>query len=71
MIQRLARRDGVKRISSLIYKEMREVLNIFLENMICDAVTYAGHARRKTIIAMDVVYELKTQEARHDSVRGR
>jgi len=60
-IRRLARRGGVKRISALIYDETRNVLKIFLENIIKDAVTYTEHARRKTVIAMDVVYALKRQ----------
>ncbi|XP_044405508.1 uncharacterized protein [Triticum aestivum] len=53
-ICRLARRGGVKRISGLIYEETRDVLKIFLENVIRDAVTYTEHARRKTVTAMDV-----------------
>ena len=60
-IRRLARRGGVKRISGLIYEETRGVLKIFLENVIRDAVTYTEHARRKTVTAMDVVYDLKRQ----------
>lgn len=58
-IRRLARRGGVKRISGLIYEETRDVLKDFLEDVVKDAVTYAEHARRKTITAMDVVYALK------------
>ncbi|XP_076061412.1 histone H4-like [Oratosquilla oratoria] len=50
-IRRLARRGGVKRISGLIYEE----------NVIRDAVTYTEHAKRKTVTAMDVVYDLKRQ----------
>lgn len=60
-IRRLARRGGVKRISGLIYEEVRSVLRVFLESIIKDAVTYTEHARRKTVIAMDVVYALKRQ----------
>ncbi|PRP74142.1 hypothetical protein PROFUN_06467 [Planoprotostelium fungivorum] len=60
-IRRLARRGGVKRISGLIYEETRQVLKVFLENVIRDAVTYTEHARRKTVTAMDVVYALKRQ----------
>ncbi|KAJ7812769.1 hypothetical protein B0H13DRAFT_2383041 [Mycena leptocephala] len=58
-IRRLARRGGVKRISGLIYEETRGVLKIFLENAIRDSVTYAVHAKRKTVTALDVVYALK------------
>lgn len=60
-IRRLARRGGVKRISGLIYEETRNVLKIFLEGIIRDAVTYTEHARRKTVTAMDVLYALKRQ----------
>ena len=58
-IRRLARRGGVKRISLLVYEEVRGVLKIFLEQVIQDAVTYTEHARRKTVSVMDVVYALK------------
>ena len=60
-MRRLARRAGVKRISGLIYEEVRGCLKAFLENVIRDAVTYTEHARRKTVTAMDVVYGLKSQ----------
>ena len=60
-IRRLARRGGVKRISSYIYEETRSVLRGFLENVIRDSVTYTEHARRKTVTALDVVYALKRQ----------
>ncbi len=60
-IRRLARRGGVKRISSFIYDDTRQVLKSFLENVVRDAVTYTEHARRKTVTAMDVVYALKRQ----------
>ncbi|XP_074827124.1 histone H4 type VIII-like [Natator depressus] len=35
----------VKRISGLIYEETRVVLKVFLENVICNAVTYTEHAK--------------------------
>ena len=60
-IRRLARRGGVKRISSLVYDETRVVLRSFLENVIRDSVTYTEHAKRKTVTALDVVYSLKRQ----------
>ena len=37
------------------------MLKIFLENVICNTVTYTEHARRKTVTAMDIVYALKRQ----------
>jgi histone H4 len=60
-IRRIARRGGVKRLSSLVYDETRQVLRGFLENVIRDSVTYTEHAKRKTVTALDVVYALKRQ----------
>lgn len=73
-IRRLARRGGVKRISGLVYEEMRYqveyhpgkprhlgVLPEFLNKVIHDAVAYTEHSRRKTVTSMDVVYALKRQ----------
>ena len=57
-IRRLARRGGVKRISGLIYEEIRGVIKSFLENEIRDSVTYTEHARRKIVTA---VYAFKRQ----------
>lgn len=67
-IRRLARRGGVKRISALIYEEIRGVLKSFLENVIKDSVTYTEHARRKTVTAMDIVYALKRQGELSDCI---
>ena len=60
-IRRLARRGGVKRISSYIYEETRAVLRSFLENVVRDSVVYTEHAKRKTVTALDVVDALKRQ----------
>jgi histone H4 len=60
-IRRLARRGGVKRISTFIYDDTRAVLKSFLESVVRDSVTYTEHARRKTVTALDVVYALKRQ----------
>ena len=58
-IRRLARRGGVKRISSFLYDDSRYALKSFLDNVVRDAITYTIHARRKTVTVMDVVYSLK------------
>ena len=60
-IRRLARRGGVKRISGLMYEEVRCLLKDFLTRVISDSVTYTEHARRKTVTNLDVVYALKRQ----------
>ncbi|XP_055516988.1 histone H4-like [Leucoraja erinacea] len=60
-IRRLARRGGVKRISGPTYQEERGVLQVFLENVIRDAMTYTEHADRQTVAALDVVHALKRQ----------
>ena len=51
----------MKRLSGLVYDETRNVLKVFLEGIVRDAVTYTEHARRKTVTALDVVYALKRQ----------
>jgi histone H4 len=48
-------------VDDLIYEETRDVLKVFMENVIRDAVTYTEHAMRKTDGTMDVVYALKRQ----------
>ena len=58
-IRRLARRGGVKRISGLIYNEVRMTIKGFLEDIIKDAVAVTEHAKRKTVTVLDVVYALK------------
>ena len=60
-IRRLARRGGVKRISALIYDETRMIIRSFLENVIKDAIVYTEHSKRKTVVAMDIIYSLKRQ----------
>ena len=60
-IRRLARRGGVKRLSAQIYDDSRNILKVFLDKLLNDVITYTEHAKRKTVMAMDVVYALKRQ----------
>lgn len=60
-IRRLARRGGVKRISSQIYDSTRAVMKEFLEGVVRDSVLYMEHARRKTVTSLDVVHAMKRQ----------
>ena len=60
-IRRLARRGGIKRISSGIYGDCRLVIHSFLDGVLKDAITYTHHAQRKTVTTTDVVYALKRQ----------
>ena len=58
-IRRLARRGGVKRISSEVYEEIRKTLKAFVEGVVRDATAYTEHGKRKTVTALDVVNALK------------
>jgi histone H3/H4 len=58
-IRRLARRGGVKRIAFSTHHEVRGYIDQFLEKLVGDSLTFAEHAKRLTITAMDVVYALK------------
>ena len=60
-IRRLARCGGVKRISGLIYEEVRTVLRAFLENVIRTAIIYTEHSKLKTVTARNVVFALRHQ----------
>jgi len=57
-IRRLMRRGGVKRISGLMYAEVRTVLTVVLGNILKDAITFTETARRKTVTAADVEFAL-------------
>ena len=58
-IRRLARRGGVKRISAVMYEEVRGILKGFVEGVVRDSVTYTEHGKRTTVTALDVVYALR------------
>ena len=51
----------MKRISDLVYKDIREALRSFLENVIRVSVLHTEHAQRKTVSGMDIVYGLKSE----------
>lgn len=58
-VRRLARRAGVKRISGLLYEEVRGVLKSFVEKVVADAVSYTEYARKRTVTCGAVVAALK------------
>jgi histone H4 len=58
-IRRLARRAGIKRISGLLYDEVRGVLKSFVESVVKDSIAYTEAARRKSVSASDVVHALR------------
>ncbi len=63
-IQVVCRRNSVHENTLSSWNQLSSVallLQVFLENVIRDAVTYTEHARRKTVTAFDVVYALKRQ----------
>lgn len=64
VIRRLARRGGVKRLSALIYDEMRMVLKTYLDRLIKDSIIYCEYSNRKTVQVEDVVRALKSRGER-------
>jgi histone H4 len=58
-ILRLARRAGSKRVSSLVYDDVRSSIKNFVNATVRDATSYCEHASRKTVSALDVVLALK------------
>ena len=59
-IPKLAIRGEVKRIIYLVYDETATILKASL-NIVRDPVDYTEHTKRKTVTALDVIYELKRQ----------
>lgn len=51
---RVLRRAGVKRVSGLMYEELRGVLKVWMENIVRDTVIFTEHARRKTVQLQDL-----------------
>lgn len=60
-IRKLARRGGVYRMGGGVSEEIKKILSTFLTKVIGDAVLYTGHANRKTVTQLDVIYALKKQ----------
>ena len=58
-IRRLARPGGVKRISASIYEDARAVMKGFVESVVRDATAYTEHAKRRTVMAVDVIHALR------------
>ncbi len=58
-IRRLARRAGIKRVSGLLYTEVRGVLRSFVENVVRDSIAFTECARRKSVQPSDVVHALR------------
>ena len=70
-IQRLAQVAGVKRISGLVYEEIRGVLKVYLENVLKNAILYTEHSRRKTVSVEDVEAALNRHEPSGGAIRGK
>ncbi|CAG9571346.1 histone H4 [Leishmania major strain Friedlin] len=60
-VRRMARRGGVKRISSEVYEEVRRVLKAYVEDIVRCSTAYTEYARKKTVTACDVVNALRKQ----------
>jgi len=48
-IQRICQTAGIKRISRLVYEEVRGVMKLFVEDTMKDALVFCEHVRRKTL----------------------
>jgi len=70
-IQRLAHVAGVKRISGLVYEEIRGVLKVYLENVLRNAILYTEHSRRRTVSVEDVEAALNRHETSGGAIRGK
>lgn len=55
----MARRGGVKRISSGIYEDVRKAMRARLEVILKDCTIFLDHAQRKTVTVSDVIFALR------------
>ncbi|CAD8145345.1 unnamed protein product [Paramecium pentaurelia] len=53
-IRRLARRGGVKRISSDVYELSKLYMKLYISNILRDSMIYANYSGRATILADDI-----------------
>ena len=58
-LQRLARTAGVKRISGMLYEELRAILGVHLEGLVSAAVVAMKLDKRKSIQLKDVILALE------------
>ena len=58
-VRRLSRRAGIRRISGLLFEEVRGVLKSFVEKVVADSVGYTEYARKRTVTTSAVVAALK------------
>ncbi|CAM40194.1 histone H4 [Leishmania braziliensis MHOM/BR/75/M2904] len=78
-IRRMARCDGVKRISGDLYEEVRRVLKAYVEDIVRCSAACIEYARKKTVTASDVVnalaqarpHPLRLRVSKRASVPGR
>ncbi len=61
VIQRMARKAGVKRVSSKVNDSVRVAIHLFLTQTIHDGVLYAQHSKRSTLTDNDVKFAFKRQ----------
>jgi len=60
-LRRLARRGGIKRVSGSLYKESRDQIKTFLEQLIKDGLIYMGYRKRSTLSRDDIKEALRRQ----------
>lgn len=59
-VRRLARRAGVRRMSTNMKQSVNDILRGFVTLVVRRAATYAEHANRRTITLNDITYSLKS-----------
>ncbi|TDZ14492.1 Histone H4 [Colletotrichum orbiculare MAFF 240422] len=58
-IRRIARRGGVKRISTTIYGEARDALKARLTTILGDCIKFVEYRNAKTVTVLDVIHALR------------
>jgi histone H4 len=55
-IRRICQRSGIKRMSGIVYDEIRKTIEDYTHDVMCYALCYTKHRRKETLINTDIVH---------------
>jgi histone H3/H4 len=58
-IQKICHRASIKRISADLYSAIRQLAKLYTDAVLNQAIIYAEHAKRSTVLAIDIVFAVR------------
>lgn len=59
-IRRICQRSGIKRISGIVYEEVRKTVEDYTHELMGFGLCYTKHRRKETLINTDIVYATRS-----------